>query len=174
MIARARTLSVARARDLAGGGHFGVASDQVGALALDLDLARTRTSELATHVTRESADSLIYALARAASSARDLSLAFSLANDLDSDVTIAGVLSRASDQMPALSADYRELTRSWRWHVRLQMLALAVRLYHQSNVCLGLYVDLAILEGRILGSLPAYEGIRLVREPIPRGLTYPA
>ena len=179
VIGRARTLSLARARDLAGVGDFGVASDQVGALALDLDLARTRTSELAQHVSRESADSLVYALARAASSARDLSLAFSLASDLDSDVTIAGVLSRASDQMPSLSADYRELTRSWRWHVRLQMLALAVRLYHQSNrpenerlynVCLGLYVDLAILEGRIQGSLPAYEGIRLVREPFPRSL----
>lgn len=183
VIDRARTLSLARARDLAGVGDFGVASDQVGALALDLDLARTRTSELATHVTRESADSLIYALARTASAARDLSLAFSLANDLDSDVTIAGVLSRASDQMPALSADYCELTRSWRWHVRLQMLALAVRLYHQSNkpenerlynVCLGLYIDLAILEGRIQGSLPAYEGIRLVREPVPRSLAAPA
>jgi energy-coupling factor transporter ATP-binding protein EcfA2 len=178
-IDRAHNLALARIVELAGAGDFGVAADQATTLALDLDLARARTSDLVSSLpaAQEPGDvDVTGALADASTAVRDMALAFSLAGDLDADIAIAGALARACDQMPAISGDLADLARSWRWHVRLQTLALTVRLAYQSpgkgtqqmaEACLNLYVDMAILEGRIRGDLDACEGIRLMRERLP-------
>ena len=176
-IDRAHDLALARIVELAGAGDYGVAADQATTLALDLDLAHARASDLVNSLSAaQEPGAVVHALADASAAVRDMALAFSLAGDLDGDVAIAGALARASDQMPAISGEVREIARSWRWHVRLQTLALAVRLAYQSpgkgtqqiaDACLSIYVDMAILEGRIRGDLDAFEGIRIMRERVP-------
>jgi hypothetical protein len=170
---RARSLSLARAIDLASAGRFDVARDLITSLALNLDLAHARVHELVSSLFHsEQAEDLLNALDRARAVVQELAMAFDLVGDLDRDTSIIRTLVRAGDQMPIVSSEYSEIARSWRWHVRLQTLALAVRLYqpprHEmrplSEACLELYVDMAILEGRIHGDLAAYEGIRIVHQ----------
>lgn len=71
------------------------------------------------------------------------------------------------------SDDWLRLLDFLRWCIRLQSLIIATELLFEparwpgrniAESCVDLYIDFVILEERIRGNLPAFEGIRIVKE----------
>ncbi len=185
-LARARVRDLARDLALDRALDLDRARDRARALDRDLDRDRVLAHD------RALARALDLNLDRARDLARDrvLALDLDLARDLARDLKLA--LARNGDQIPGHHSNQRERADFLRWCLRLCALVLAIelrplvlsqppslierlrrelsqsqvrdtrrRLYH---TCLDWYTDLAILEERIQGNLPAFEGIRIVKE----------
>jgi hypothetical protein len=153
-----RTRTIDLARGLATGFDFDL--DLIAALerarkgTCDLQRARARIRELG--FSHAIADALDAALGRASDRGlahdRTLERASARANAL----FLACMLYAARSETARSIADRLGLGRN-----AVSIIAGRSRV---ADVCLGLYIDLCILEERIEGALPAVEGIRIVRE----------
>ena len=162
--------------------------DHAGAHALDRPSARALERTLARDL------DLVRALARCAELARAQVLTRAGAGSLDLSRALEWLVERGLSDRAA--AEWKELSRSLRQFVRFGALACAIELgallqsppdlwveqsmeargpsgtwqdelEAQRDIALDVYIQLGILEDRIEGHLPAWEGIRIVGE---RGL----
>jgi hypothetical protein len=147
---RDRALDNVIARDLA--------DDLASALSRDRDLARARdlVLDLALGLARDLADDLVLSLALDLARARPLAL--DLALDFTRDLIHAFAYTFALDRALDLA---RDLTS-----VLDRAIARASDLSRDPNLAraLDLYITLSLLQERIAGNLPVYEGILLVKD----------
>jgi energy-coupling factor transporter ATP-binding protein EcfA2 len=180
-----RDLARERARDL----ERDLDRDRDLERALERDLDLDRDLERALMLDRALERDLVHDRYRARALKCDRAL--ERAPDLVDALNLA--LARNGDQIPGYHSSQREKSDFLRWYIRLCALTMAAELRSRFlsqlpswmerlhlvprdfkfqegvkrvlyDICLDLYTDFAILEERIEGNLPAFEGIRIVRE----------
>ncbi len=171
-LARARTLTskLVLARDLDLIRSYDLDLDLARSMARELDLDLTLARSLDLDLTRNYTLSLARSLAR--SHARDVDVARVRA--LDHSLVRAFDRSLAHDLALALAIEHNrtnkaslnltELHSIFRWHARIQVLGFG-QLWLPKEWT-DIYIALVILEERIEGNLPAFEGIRIVKERV--------